>query len=522
MTNEFAKTCPKCGNPVHEGVTRCAACGAHWDDQALVSDDPYLGKIIEDLFEVESIIGHGSMGLVYKAKHLSYGIYVALKVLRDEFVNNREVLMRFKREANIASGIDHPNVIRIYHYGKTFLGVPYFAMDCLEGMELASIVARQFPLDQRRVCKLCIQIARALEAVHSAGIVHQDLKPANLIVVEENGEEWVKLVDFGIARTPDGAGESRCVEDNAVGTPAFMSPEQVAKQGGVTCASDLFSLGGVLYYMLTCRLPFLGEDVSDIATSILTEDPVMPSQARLDAYVDPHLEQICMKALQKNPANRYASASEMVAAFEAALPEIAEIAPKPKAKVVVGAPVDADLTGETRFLMAAYQDEADEELSGGTMINMQAMQVAPGDKTQVAGVSIEESIEELVGKASTIKITVVIAVVSLVIGCIALAVFLIMASNQDLEEVTDSDDEEAVLFVPEPKPVIDPYVIDSVVGRLMESAALGAGGGVRNSLSPKAPQGQDLEVDTPPGQGRKHHEHRSRRGKNAGMPGGKK
>ena len=516
MAKKSAKTCPKCGYPVHDDANSCAACGAHWNEQQQTTEDPYLGKVIEDLFEVESIIGHGSMGLVYKAKHLSYGIYVALKVLRDEFVKNREVRTRFEREAKIASEIEHPNVIRIYHYGKTFLGVPYFAMDCLEGMELAAIVAKQFPLDQRRVCKLCIQIARALEAVHAAGIVHQDLKPANLIVVEEEGEERVKLLDFGIARTPDGEGESRNVEDNAVGTPAFMSPEQVAKQGGITASSDLFSLGGVLYYMLTCRLPFMGEEVVDIATSILTEDPVQPSKVRLDAYVDPQLEQICLKALQKNPANRYASASEMVQAFEAALPLIAEVAPKAKAKVIVGEPVDADLPGETRFLMAAYSDDSDEEMSGGTMINLSAMDVPAGDKTQVGGVSIDERMDDIAGKNNTIKIAIGIVIASLVIGCAGLLVFFAMASQQEVEANTvDDDDDIEVLLEPTKPTDMDSIIMDLVVDRLTESASFGAGVGVRDVLQQMDEDEQEDHEE--PVRGHRHHVHRSHRIKNAAL-----
>ena len=256
------------------------------------------------------------------------------------------------------------------------------AMECLDGEELSAVVPHQFPLKQRRICDISLQIARALEASHKAGLIHQDLKPANIMLINEDGHEVVKLLDFGIARMA-GDKDVPNLDENALGTPAFMSPEQVAKLGGITASTDLFSLGGVMYYMLTCRLPFAGTEVVDMATSILTEDPIPPNQARLDTYVDPTLEAICLRALQKNPENRYGSASEMVQILEHALSVIPEVNPKKKHKIVVGTPTGEDLSGETRFNVAAFtesSEESGEMEDGGTLINLSAM---PDDRTQI-------------------------------------------------------------------------------------------------------------------------------------------
>ena len=384
MAKDQRIVCPKCGRMTQSVTGKCVHCGARLASQGAVQkEDPYIGQVIADVFSVESVLGDGSMGIVYKALHTVLGEYVAVKVLRQDYINNPEVLARFWREAEAAGRLEHPNVIKILDYGRTFLGAPFMAMEFLEGEELGKTVIQHFPLKQRRICEISLQIARALEAAHAAGIIHQDLKPANIMLIQQEGQEVAKLLDFGVAKMT-GDEDIVDLDANVVGTPAFMSPEQVAKQGGITPATDLFSLGGVMYYMLTNRLPFNGTEVVDISTSILTEDPIPPSQARLDTYIDPSLESVCLKALQKNPDNRYCSAHEMVEVLEKVLPLIPEVNPQIKHKVVVGTPLGEDLSGETRFNVEAFTDipEASSEVEeGGTMINMTA--ITGEDKTRI-------------------------------------------------------------------------------------------------------------------------------------------
>ena len=192
-----------------------------------LTSDPYLGTVIDNTFEVQSILGTGSMGIVYKARHRVLNCDVALKVLRHNYLNDRVIQVRFQREAQAASSLSHPNIIRILHFGRTQLNAPYIAMECLDGLELSSLVPREFPLSPKRVCHIVSQTARALGAAHRANIIHRDLKPANIIVIHPGNEEVVKVLDFGIAKISDIEGEGLTREGAVCGTPAFMSPEQV-------------------------------------------------------------------------------------------------------------------------------------------------------------------------------------------------------------------------------------------------------------------------------------------------------
>ena len=354
----------------------CSACGSRIfvDAQGQDTADPYLGQVIDNTFVVESILGTGSMGIVYKARHRALDCYVALKVLRHDFLRDRVVLARFQREAQAASSLDHPNVIRILHYGKTHLGAPYIAMECLDGDELSVLVPKAFPMQQKRVCRIALQTARALSAAHAANIIHRDLKPANIVVIlNDNGEEIVKVLDFGIAKIADVEGEGLTKEGAVCGTPAFMSPEQVLGRT-VTPISDLFSLGCVMYFMLTCRLPFQGQTMVDMATAILTTNPTPPSKARIDTYVNPSLERICMKALSKEPEDRYQSALEMVRDLEEVYKNMPDVDPHVRPKIVVGEPdILDDLDGETRCGINVYEMGIDDGDDSSTQLEVRAM-----------------------------------------------------------------------------------------------------------------------------------------------------
>ncbi len=388
----------------------CPSCGARIfrSTKGESTADPYLGQVIDNTFEVESILGTGSMGIVYKARHRALDCHVALKILKHDLLTDRVVLARFQREAQAASKLSHPNVIRILHYGKTSLQAPYIAMECLEGMELGVLIPKQYPLDQRRVCSIALQTARALSAAHAANIVHRDLKPANIFVIQRSGIEMVKVLDFGIAKVSDIEGEGLTREGAMCGTPAFMSPEQViGKQ--VTYASDLFSLGSVMYYMLTNRLPFQGDNMVDMARAILTDMPVSPSKARFDHYIDPHLDAICMKALEKDVSKRYQTALEMVADLEKAYNEIPTSNAAPKPKLVVGGDGSkVDPTGATQCMLTAYPEEEAEDpaLDGGTIVEMPVMaavddsEVMDTTKSGIAGALdvFGQAVSEVLGR----------------------------------------------------------------------------------------------------------------------------
>lgn len=375
MVNQIGSDsyCPKCGKRLVSQASYCANCGTRVFRNAQGQDtsDPYLGQVIENTFEVQSILGTGSMGIVYKAYNRAFNNFVALKVLRHDHLSDRVLMTRFQREAQAASSLEHPNIIRIFHFGRTHLNAPYIAMECLNGTELAVLIPKEFPLKQERVCSFMLQAARALGAAHQANIIHRDLKPANIVVVNENQQEIVKVLDFGIAKIADVEGEGLTKEGDICGTPAFMSPEQIIGRA-VTPASDLFSLGSIMYYMLTCKLPFSGTSMADMAASIMTQDPTPPSKARIDTQVHPRLDAICMKALEKDVEKRYRSASELIADLEDAMLVMNDPSSFVKPKIVVGdVEQGEDLSGETCCEISAYQDDEVEE--DGTLVEMPAM-----------------------------------------------------------------------------------------------------------------------------------------------------
>ncbi len=373
------KKCPKCGAELVQGASYCQRCGTRIfeNDFGNVTDDPYIGTIIDDTFEIQSVLGTGSMGIVYKAHHRALNCEVAIKILRHDFLNDRVVQTRFQREAQAASSLSHPNIIRIYHYGRTSLNAPYIAMECVDGKELSSLIPDQFPLTPKRICHIASQTAHALSAAHHANIIHRDLKPANIIVMNRNNDDFVKVLDFGIAKIADVEGEGLTREGAICGTPAFMSPEQVIGRN-ITPQSDIFSLGSTLYYMLTCRLPFHGESLVDMSRSVMALAPIPPSQVRLDCYVVPELESICLKALEKDPANRFASADEMAFALDSLYPNLPDDTSNIKPKIVFQSTDVAaldDLSGATACI-PAYNDgeeDIDSEIEeAGTVVEMPA------------------------------------------------------------------------------------------------------------------------------------------------------
>ncbi len=377
MANSEVK-CPKCGTIVPERASYCQKCGTHIfrDAAGDGKPDPYIGNVINGKFKVESILGTGSMGIVYKAQDLAHNQKIALKVLKQELISDHVILARFHREAKAASSLSHPNIIQIKDYGKTHLGAPYIAMECLDGTELAELAMQKPPkpqLSQKRICNIVLQTCQALIAAHAANIIHRDLKPANIIVIQQGNNEIVKVLDFGIAKITDGDSEGLTKEGAICGTPAFMSPEQVLGKN-VVPASDLFSLGSILYFLLTKMLPFSGQNLVDMATSILSTDPLPPSRARLDKYVDPKLEKICLKALEKDLILRYSTALEMAKDLEDAYQSIPDVDPPVKNKIVIGEACSLDdINGETRCGIDAYIDDTVLDGDGATNLEVPAM-----------------------------------------------------------------------------------------------------------------------------------------------------
>src|SRR4051794_13327159 len=264
--------------------------------------------IVDGRYKAEKRLGSGGMAEVWCASDSVLGRRVALKLLGDRFAEDDEFRERFRREAQAAAGLAHPNIVGIFDRGE-WDGTPYIAMELVDGRTLKDLVRERGPLPPEMAIALLIQVLRALGYAHRRGIVHRDVKPQNVIL---DNEGQAKVADFGIAR----AGASEMTETGTiVGTVQYLSPEQ-AQGNPVSPRSDLYSAGIVLYELLTGRVPFDAESPVSIALKQISERPVPPSQLR--PGIPPALEAVVMRALEKDPARRFASADEFIAALEAA------------------------------------------------------------------------------------------------------------------------------------------------------------------------------------------------------------
>jgi beta-lactam-binding protein with PASTA domain/predicted Ser/Thr protein kinase len=264
--------------------------------------------VVDERYRVLHRIGSGGMADVYCAEDLQLGRRVALKLLYRRFAEDDEFVERFRREASSAAGLQHPNVVAVFDRGE-FDGTYYIAMEFLEGRSLKQLVRQEGALEPDRAIDLVIQILKAARFAHRRGIVHRDIKPHNVIVDDEGR---AKVTDFGIAR----AGASDMTETGSImGTAQYLSPEQ-AQGHPVDARSDLYSIGVVLYELLTGRVPFDAESAVTIALKQVSEEPVPPSQ--YNPAVSDQLEDVVMRALQKDPAYRFADAEEFIAALEQA------------------------------------------------------------------------------------------------------------------------------------------------------------------------------------------------------------
>jgi serine/threonine-protein kinase len=264
--------------------------------------------LVDGRYLIQHRIGSGGMADVYCAQDTHLGRRVALKVLHRRFAQDQEFVERFRREASAAAGLQHPHVVGVYDRGAHD-GTFYIAMEHLPGRTLKEIVSAEAPLAQDRVVDLGVQILQAAGFAHRHGVIHRDFKPHNVIVDDHGG---AKVTDFGIAR----AGASEMTETGSImGTAQYLSPEQ-AQGHAVTAASDLYSIGVMLYELLAGRLPFEGDSAVSVALKHLSEAPQPISHLRPD--VNPAIESVVMAALAKDPAHRWQSADDFAEALQAA------------------------------------------------------------------------------------------------------------------------------------------------------------------------------------------------------------
>jgi len=309
--------CPTCGRHYPSDVKYCPE-----DQSALQADatiagdfhiDPLIGRTLDGKYRLEQQLGIGGMGTVYRARHLLIDRPVAVKVLNQKLVDDEQSRVRFQREAKAAGRLQHLNAVAVTDFGQSPEGYVYIVMELLEGRTLREILAKEAPLETARAVSLMLQISAAVAAAHEAGVIHRDLKPANIFVTQSaDAPSIVKVLDFGIAKlaaeTLDEDEPNTLTQLGAmIGTPRYMSPEQCTG-AELTPAADVYSLGVILYEMLTGIVPFSGSTPLAIAVKHASEFPRPPKE--IVAAIPDALENIVLHALEKSPEDRPANAAE--------------------------------------------------------------------------------------------------------------------------------------------------------------------------------------------------------------------
>lgn len=278
------------------------------------SPDLMIGQVLAGRYEITAQIGRGGMGAVYEARHTLIGKRVAVKVLLDKYAEKDQVIARLEQEARLASSIGHENIIDITDFGQTNDGRRFVVMEFLEGESLAQSLAREGTMDPARAVRIARQIASALGAAHGKGVIHRDVKPENVFLIRRSGRDFVKVVDFGISkslRPGEAEDESpRLTQTGMVlGTPLYMSPEQARGDEELDHRIDVYALGVILYECVTGEVPFRGNNYLNIISQVLSAEPKSPRE--IDPRLRVELEAVIMRALAKDPRERYQSMEEL-------------------------------------------------------------------------------------------------------------------------------------------------------------------------------------------------------------------
>ena len=348
-----AKYCPTCQKTYPATERLCP------DDRSVLSlHDPYhlVGSSLLDKYRIEALVGLGGMGAVYCAHHLGIDRRVAFKILQPNIaVNDEHIAELFEREAKVAGRLTHENIVDVKDAGRSADGLAYIVMEWLEGRTLEEELRETGRFSFARTGEILRQIAAALEEAHSKHVVHRDLKPANVMLVSRtDGREQLKVLDFGIGKV---VGETGSPVSAVMGTPSYASPEQLQLGGQIDSRSDIYSLGIILYRILSGRLPFQGASVNELIQMQLTAAPAPLSQLRPETPVE--IEQLVSRMLAKDPADRPQSPREVAVAFDQALAEVVTLGLETRLLV------ESSPSGETTIERArAMSQQTTESMSG--------------------------------------------------------------------------------------------------------------------------------------------------------------
>jgi serine/threonine protein kinase len=262
-------------------------------------------------YALEEKIGEGGMGAVYRARHALLRRPTAIKLLEPSKTTELAIA-RFEREVQHTSQLNHPNTITIYDYGRTDEGVFYYAMEYLDGFSLQSVVEKFGPLPDGRVIQILLQVCGSLLEAHTQGLIHRDIKPANIMLTRKGGvQDFVKLLDFGLVKATDNRRQTQLTAvDSITGTPLYLPPECIQDPDQADARSDLYSLGGVGYYLLTGHAPIEAASILEIIRRQVEEMPAAPS-SKAPRPIASELEQVIMACLAKSPAERPRNAADM-------------------------------------------------------------------------------------------------------------------------------------------------------------------------------------------------------------------
>ena len=286
------------------------------------------GEIIGGRYRVDRIVAEGGMGIIVAATHLELEETVAIKFLRDEFASKPEVVGRFAREAKAAAKLKSEYVASVYDVGISPERGPYIVMEYLEGEDLETVLTADGRLPYGRACELMMQACEAIANAHANGIIHRDIKPANLFLVRRNGVAVVKVLDFGVSKTAltgnvFGGAISLVKTQTLVGSPIYMSPEALRGREEVTASSDIWSIGAVLYELITGDTAFNGASITELCAAVLETEPTPMSERVPDLPME--LEDVIMKCLHKEPVGRWHNVAELVCALAPFAPSRARI-----------------------------------------------------------------------------------------------------------------------------------------------------------------------------------------------------
>lgn len=265
--------------------------------------DKYIGKRLDGRYEIHELLGVGGMAYVYKAYDNIEKRWVAIKILKEELVGNSDFLRRFRNESKAIAVLSHPNIVKVYDvsFGDR---IQYIVMEYIDGITLKQYIEQQGEIKWREALYFTVQILRALQHAHEKGIIHRDIKPQNIMLLEDG---TIKVTDFGIARFSQA--ETQTMTDKAIGSVHYIAPEQ-ARGGYINDKADIYSVGVMLYEMLTGQLPFVADNAVSVAIMQMQAEPTPPS--RINPSIPKGLEEITMHAMEKNPAQRFPSAADML------------------------------------------------------------------------------------------------------------------------------------------------------------------------------------------------------------------